>query len=210
MEYQVKLRYYFSFVIDPVARALLKTGLTPNMLTLFGLCLNLIAGVFLGYSYLTTGGLLILAAGSFDLLDGSAARQSSRKRPSGALLDSVIDRYSEAAIFLGLSIHFYVNHNLIGVGMTFAAMAGSFFVSYVRARAEGLDLECKVGLMQRMERLVLLSAGLILQGTLSYFGVLSNEIPITVVISLLAVLAHMTAVHRLVFSFRALDHTGEV
>ena len=77
MEYQVKLRYYFSFVVDPVARALLRVGLTPNMLTLFGLCVNLIAGAFLGYSYLTTGGLLILAAGSFDMLDGSCLLYTS-------------------------------------------------------------------------------------------------------------------------------------
>jgi CDP-diacylglycerol--glycerol-3-phosphate 3-phosphatidyltransferase len=210
MEYQVKLRHYFSYVVDPVARALLRMGLTPNTLTLLGFCVNLITGVTLARSKLTTGGLLILAAGSFDMLDGAAARQSNRKAPSGALLDSVIDRYSEAAIFLGLAVHFYATHNLMGLSMTFAAMAGSFFVSYVRARAESLDLECKVGLMQRTERLVLLSAGLIFQGALAYFGILPNELLITAVISLLALLAHMTAIHRLVFSFKALNRLDRI
>lgn len=207
MEYQAKLRHWFSYVVDPVARALLRLGVTPNMLTIAGFAVNIATGIALGLSRLTTGGLLILAGGSFDMLDGSAARQSGLKRLSGALLDSVVDRYSEAAVFLGLAVHFYKAGNFIGLVMTFAAMIGSFLVSYVRARAEGLDIECKVGLMQRTERLVLLSAGLIFQGLFHSIG-LMGEVLITSVVSALAVLAHATAIHRLAFSFRRLEGKG--
>jgi len=205
MEYQAKLRHWFSYVVDPVARALLRLGVTPNMLTIAGFGVNIVTGIALGLSRLVTGGLLILAGGSFDMLDGSAARQSGLKRSSGALLDSVVDRYSEAAVFLGLAVHFHKVGNFIGLVMTFAAMIGSFLVSYVRARAEGLDIECKVGLMQRTERLVLLSAGLIFQGLFHRIGLIRSEILITSVVSALAVLAHATAIHRLAFSFRRLE-----
>ncbi|RKX99520.1 hypothetical protein DRP77_13195, partial [Candidatus Poribacteria bacterium] len=121
MEYQAKLRHWFSYVVDPVARALLRLGVTPNMLTIAGFGVNIVTGIALGLSRLVTGGLLILAGGSFDMLDGSAARQSGLKKSSGALLDSVVDRYSEAAIFLGLAVHFHKVGNFIGLVMTFAA-----------------------------------------------------------------------------------------
>ena len=141
-------------------------------------------------------------------MDGAVARVAPNSSPSGALLDSVIDRYSEGVVFLGALIYFYLNSNFYGVILVFAAMVGSILVSYVRARAEGLRIECKVGFMQRPERIAVLAFGTLIQGVLGnqFAAVQSSGIVLICVFAILTITSHITAVHRLVFSLYELSN----
>ena len=179
------------------------------MVTMFGLLVNLVAAYCLASERLVAAGLLILFGASFDMIDGAVARARTLTNSSGALLDSVIDRYSEAVVFLGALIYFHHLQNFIGVVLVFAAVIGSILVSYVRAKAEGLQIECKVGLMQRPERIILLALGVLVQGVIpdQYAFLQSKGVILFGVFAILAVTAHITAIHRLVFSFHKLsDH----
>ena len=200
-------------ILLPIAKALTAIGVTANTITLIGLIVNAIATFFLATGRLVIAGILILIGGSFDAMDGVVARISGKddSNASGALLDSVIDRYSEAVIFLGAMIYFYHLSHLLGVILVFVSVIGSILVSYVRARAEGLHIECKVGLMQRPERIVLLALGLLAQGIIiKYFSQnLSwayNGTILVIVFGILALTSHITAIHRLVFSFSQLNN----
>ena len=156
-------------VINPFVRLLIKVGFTPNAVTLTGLLLNIgVAIVFIvggeegnrgDLRYVGWGGALILFAGLFDMLDGQVARLGNMKSTSGAMFDSVLDRYSELFTFLGICYYLVAHHYLLGSLFTFIALIGSMMVSYTRARAEGLGVESKGGLMQRPERVVLLPDG---------------------------------------------------
>jgi CDP-diacylglycerol--glycerol-3-phosphate 3-phosphatidyltransferase len=207
-----KLRGKFSAFLALVARKLISIGVTANMITLIGFCVNVVAAVFLATGRLVLAGVLILFGGIFDMMDGAVARVAPKSNASGALLDSVIDRYSEGAVFLGALIYFYTHSNFYGVILVFAAMIGSILVSYVRARAEGLRIECKVGFMQRPERIALLAFGTLLQGVLSvHFAVVqSTALVLTGVIAILAITSHITAVHRLVFSLYELSNRSRL
>jgi CDP-diacylglycerol--glycerol-3-phosphate 3-phosphatidyltransferase len=207
--FEAKLRSTISAILTPLAQAIVSLGITANMITLFGLLVNLVAAYYLATERLVVAGLLILFGASFDMIDGAVARARTSTNSSGALLDSVIDRYSEAVIFLGALIYFHHLQNFFGVVLVFAAVIGSILVSYVRARAEGLQIECKVGLMQRPERIVLLALGVLIQGVIpeQYAFLQSKGIILFGVFALLAVTAHITAIQRLVFSFYKLsDH----
>ena len=207
--FEAKLRSRISAILSPLAQAIVSLGITANMITLFGLLVNLVAAYYLASTRLVVAGLLILFGASFDMIDGAVARARTSTNPSGALLDSVIDRYSEAVIFLGALIYFHHLQNFFGVVLVFAAVIGSILVSYVRARAEGLQIECKVGLMQRPERIVLLALGVLIQGVIpdQYTFLQSKGMILFGVFALLAVTAHITAIQRLVFSFYKLsDH----
>lgn len=196
-------------ILLPIARALAAIGITANMITLVGLLVNAVAAFFLATGRLVISGILILFGGSFDAMDGVVARVSGKdeSNPSGALLDSVIDRYSEAIIFLGAMIYFFHLSHLLGVILVFASVIGSILVSYVRARAEGLQIECKVGLMQRPERIVLLALGVLAQGLIiKYLSWESNGVILVSVFAFLALTSHITALHRLVFSFSQLNN----
>jgi CDP-diacylglycerol--glycerol-3-phosphate 3-phosphatidyltransferase len=171
------------------ARLLAKAGVSPNALTLFGLVLAVgVAWVlFTGRFFL--GGFLVLVSGAFDLLDGAVARASGRSTTFGALLDSAFDRLSEAALFLGL-LAFYAGQGMYQESMLVgAALVGSMMTSYVRARAEGLGLECDVGVFTRPERVILLAVGLIINQML-------------VVLWIIAVLANAIAFQRLYHVWR--------
>jgi CDP-diacylglycerol--glycerol-3-phosphate 3-phosphatidyltransferase len=207
--FEAKLRSKISAILSPLAQAIVSLGITANMITLFGLLVNLVAAYYLATERLVVAGLLILFGASFDMIDGAVARARTSTNSSGALLDSVIDRYSEAVIFLGALIYFHHLQNFMGVVLVFAAVIGSILVSYVRAKAEGLQIECKVGLMQRPERIVLLALGVLIQGVIpeQYAFLQSKGIILFGVFALLAVTAHITAIQRLVFSFYKLsDH----
>ncbi len=165
-------------------RALARRGVSPNVLTVTGLLLNALVGLVLALGWGFWGGFLVIFAGLFDMLDGALARQSGRTTRFGALLDSVVDRFSEAAILIGL-LWFYLSSQLFAeVLLLFAVLLGSLMVSYVRARAEGLGIDCEVGLVARPERVLLLALGLI-----------SSQM--IVVLVLLALLTHFTVVQRL-------------
>ena len=148
-------------IIGPTVHGMIKVGITPNVVTTTGLVLNIVAAAVLVYggfygedgdfSYVGWGGLIILFAGLFDMMDGQVARIGDMKSTFGALYDSVLDRYSELITFFGICYYLNLHHYFWGSIIAFIALIGSLMVSYVRARAEGLGIECKVGLMQRPE-----------------------------------------------------------
>lgn len=205
--FEAKLKPHLEALLSVVANKMVAIGITANMVTLFGLVVNLVATFYFATGHLVIGGILILFGGSFDMIDGAVARAQRNLCASGALLDSVIDRYSEGFLFLGALIYFYSLESLLGIVLAFGAWFGSILVSYVRARAEGLQVTCKVGLMQRPERIVLLGAGTLLQGLLWYkFPIIQNTGMILLcTLGILTLTSHITAVHRLIFSYQELD-----
>lgn len=206
-------------LIHPLILGLAKAGVTPNTITLIGFLLNIGVAVVLIYgagqprmdlSYVGWGGALILFAGLFDMIDGRLARVSGTSSRFGALFDSVLDRYSELVMFLGICFYLVSHHYFLSSLFAFLAMIGSMMVSYVRARAEGLGIECSDGLMQRPERIVLIGVSAMLCGlTQGWFGPFkfvwgNTDLPLfenitvfTFPIFLLAVLANYTAWQRL-------------
>jgi CDP-diacylglycerol--glycerol-3-phosphate 3-phosphatidyltransferase len=185
------------YVETPAARLLGRLGLTPNAVTLIGL---VIAG---GSAYLISigswwsGGIVVLAAGVFDLFDGALARASGRVSRFGALLDSVVDRVSEAVVLLGLLVYYIARDNDAGAILVYVAIIGSLMVSYMRARSEGLGIDCKVGVMTRPERVAVLGVGLIV-------GHMVPEV-VLAALGVIAGLTLLTAVHRLAHTWRMLE-----
>ena len=204
--FEAKLKPHLEIVLSAVANKMVALGITADMVTLFGFLVNLVATFYVATGRLVVGGILILLGGSFDMIDGAVARAQAHLRASGALLDSVMDRYSEGFLFLGALIYFYNLESLIGIILAFGAWFGSILVSYVRARAEGLQVTCKVGLMQRPERIVLLGAGTLLQGLLWHrFPIVqTNAVILLCVLGVLTLTTHITALHRLIFSYQEL------
>ncbi len=205
--FEVKLKPHLETILATIANKMVAVGITANMVTIFGFLVNLIATFYFATGHLITGGILILFGGSFDMIDGAVARAQRSLRPSGALLDSVIDRYSEGFLFLGALIYFYGLESLLGIILAFGAWFGSILVSYVRARAEGLQITCKVGLMQRPERIILLGTGTLLQGIFWYkFPIVQTTgIILLCTLGILTLTSHITAVHRLIFSYHELE-----
>ncbi|MBF6613127.1 MAG: CDP-alcohol phosphatidyltransferase family protein [Chloroflexi bacterium] len=161
------------------------------MLTLFGLVLNLVVAVLLLNNHLVAGGIMIIAAGLFDMLDGALAKITSRMSSFGAFLDSVVDRYSEAIILLGLLLHYYTQaqtQGLLEVVLIYIILVGSMMISYARARAGALHIANEVGIMARPERIVLLALGLIFQTVL-----------LLPILWLLAIGTQFTAIQRIVY-----------
>ena len=174
-------------ITGPVVRILSKIGITPNALTFINLALNIIAAYVIAAGYFLLGGVLVLVAGLFDLLDGALARFTEQTTRFGAILDSVVDRISEAAILCGLLI-WYIPQEGVGleIVLIFVVLIGSFLISYIRARAEGLGWQCQVGLFTRAERVIVLAIGL-----------LANQIFIALCV--LVVFVFITVVQRLVY-----------
>lgn len=173
-------------ITDPIVTILSKSRLTPDYLTWLGLITNIAAAVAIAYDHLIVGGVLVLISGLFDILDGALARFTNNTTRFGALLDSTFDRLSEAVLFIGLLVLYIGKGNTLIDILIFLAMVGSFLTSYVRARAEGLGLECQSGLFTRTERVIILVLGL-----------LFNQIPIAVAI--LVVLSFVTIGQRIVY-----------
>lgn len=202
-------------IINPIVHGFIKIGITPNMVTTIGFILNIVAGGIFVYgalygksndfSYIGWGGAAILLAGLFDMLDGQVARLGQMSSKFGAMYDSVLDRYSEL-VTLGGIIFYFMYHNYFIAGLiTLIALVGSIMVSYVRARAEGLGIECKGGFMQRPERVVLTGVGAALCGIVYYF--LDDRLVIWVfIIALLivAIFSNVTAIGRLNHCRRAM------
>ncbi|HZK74174.1 MAG TPA: CDP-alcohol phosphatidyltransferase family protein [Clostridia bacterium] len=162
---------------------------TPNQITVVGVGLTFVAAVLAALGYLRWAGVVLIFAGTFDILDGALARSSGRSYPYGAFLDSTLDRYSEGAIYIGLAAYFASMDGPLQRWLllaTVAALAGSFLVSYVRARAQSLGFTCESGLFARPERVVATVVGLIFGGVVLY-----------VVVFLLAILTNLTALQRI-------------
>jgi phosphatidylglycerophosphate synthase len=216
-------------VIDPFVKLLIRMGLTPNAVTTIGFVLNIgvtiifIAGVERAnrgdLSYVGWAGALILFAGLFDMLDGQVARLGNMGSTFGALYDSVLDRYSELVMFFGICYYLVGHHYFLSSIFAFIAMIGSMMVSYTRARAEGLGIECKDGLMQRPERIITIGVAAIACGITSHymggdhkwyikgisFHIVETMSIFTIPIALMAVMTNATAIKRILGAKKTLD-----
>lgn len=152
---------YVKGLLQPAARRLAATGITPNQVTIAGLFTVLIAALLIGYGYLIAGGILFLAGSLFDLMDGVLARAQDRTTDIGAFLDSSLDRIGEGVVFAALVLHFARQDDPWMAALTVIALTGAFLTSYARARAEGLGMSCTMGLVTRPERVLILGVGLI-------------------------------------------------
>jgi len=173
-------------ITDPIVGILSKSGITPNALTLISLALNIVTAYVIATGHFLLGGVLVLVSGSFDLFDGALARLTRQTTKFGAILDSVTDRISEAALLCGLLIWYISQGANLEIVLIFVVLIGSFLVSYIRARAEGLGLQCQVGLFTRAERVIVLAIGLLI-----------NQIFIALCV--LAVFVFITVVQRLIY-----------
>jgi len=149
-------------ITEPLMAILKRSRLKPNTLTWIGLAISIIAAGTIATNHLLISGFLVLLAGLFDILDGTLARLTNQTTRFGALLDSTFDRVSEAVLFLGLLVLYLRSGVTLEIILVFLALIGSFLTSYVRARAEGLGIDCHVGLFTRAERVIILSLGLLL------------------------------------------------
>jgi CDP-diacylglycerol--glycerol-3-phosphate 3-phosphatidyltransferase len=181
----------FLTVIEPLAQILINLRVHPHVLTFSGLVFSLLAFNFFRNGHLFYGGLMIILAGICDVLDGRLARETQTMSKYGALIDSVVDRYSEVLMYMGLAI-FYWRRSALMIVLLILTIAGSFLVSYTRARAESLGFECKTGLMQRQERITYLAAGAIL-GSIPY----TKHFFLTLAIWLIAILSNFTVIQRI-------------
>jgi phosphatidylglycerophosphate synthase len=224
-----RLQQGIYLVINPFVKGLIKMGLTPNAVTTIGLFLNIgVAVIFVSGAERTNrgdldfvgwAGALVLFAGLFDMLDGQVARLGNMSSKFGALYDSVLDRYSELILFLGICYYLVSHHYFLSSLFAFIAMIGSMMVSYTRARAEGLGIECKGGLMQRPERVVTIGICAILCGVLGSiiggdYKVYIPGLPVqifetmsifTIPITIMAFMTNITAINRLRDAKKALD-----
>jgi len=184
-------------ITDPIVRILSKSGITPNALTFINLALNIVAAYVIATGHFLLGGVLVLVAGLFDLLDGALARFTKQTTRFGAILDSVADRISEAAILCGLLIWYIPQEEAsLEIVLIFVVLIGSFLVSYIRARAEGLGWQCQVGLFTRAERVIVLAIGLLI-----------NQIFIALCV--LVIFVFITVVQRLVYLWKQEKFKGD-
>jgi len=185
-------------LLNPVARILIYSRISPNLITISGLILTLVAAYYFRRGGFLAGGLLMALAGTFDTLDGRVARETGRISKFGAFFDSTIDRYSDVLVFLGLLLFF--NRPYIDI-LIILAITGSLMTSYARARAEGLGYSCKVGIMQRPERVTYIAAASVFDGI--FGGAISKAVNIdhALVIGAIlfvAVMSNITVLQRVI------------
>ncbi|MCZ6821226.1 MAG: CDP-alcohol phosphatidyltransferase family protein [Calditrichaeota bacterium] len=180
------VKAWYLKLIQPVIDFFIKLELNPNFFTTIGFILTVGAAVLFATGYLRIAGAIILLAGTFDIVDGKVARLSNRVTKFGALYDSTLDRYSEVIMFFGLAFYFVrADMFITSVAVSFA-LGGAVMVSYVRARAEALGFECKVGIMQRPERVVYIGFGAVIHMYVLIFAII-----------LIAIFANITAIQRI-------------
>ena len=189
-----RLRSLLSPIVDGIARVLVKLGFSPSGLTVIGVLIACVAAALIAQGMLAVGGVVILIAGVFDMFDGAVARMTDRATKFGALFDSVMDRVSEAVVLLGLLWFYVEDGEQLGAVLVYVSIVGSTLVSYVRARAEGLGIECKGGLMQRPERVATLGVGIIVGQWW--------EPAVLIVLGVIAALTVVTTVQRVVETAR--------
>ena len=186
-EVRKALAYRFT---EPIARFLSKTPITPSTITWFGFLLNVGAAILIITEHLLVAGLVVLIAGFLDMLDGALARHTNQVTRFGAVLDSTLDRLSEAVLLIGILVLYAGEQSITGILLVSVALIGSLLVSYIRARAEALGIECQVGLFTRAERVIVLVLGLLL-----------NQIDNALIIALaiIVVFSFFTAGQRLLY-----------
>ena len=174
-------------VLDAIVRGFAASGVNPNFLTFIGFGINLLAAYLFAYGYFRWAGATIILAGIFDMADGRVARLEGRVTPFGGFYDSVMDRYSDLCLLIGLLIYYGRINRFFYVSLVAVAMIGSVMVSYSRARAENVIPSCKVGFLERPERVVLIIIG----------ALFDRMAP---VLWLIAVLSNVTVIHRIVYT----------
>lgn len=209
MNYRDYLQKLIYTLINPIIKGMIKMGITPNMVTTIGFVGNVVAAflfihasqltpISIGFSWIGWGGAILLFSGLFDMMDGRLARLGNMSTTFGAFWDSTLDRYSELFSLFGITLYLMTASGIWAGVITFLALVGSIMVSYVRARAEGLGIECKVGLMQRPERVVVTALAAIITGITSNLWWLIGGM------TLIAVLANITAFWRVAHCYKQL------
>lgn len=209
MKYRDYLQKLIYTLINPIIKGMIKMGITPNMVTTIGFVGNVVAAflfihasqltpISMGFSWIGWGGAILLFSGLFDMMDGRLARLGNMSTTFGAFWDSTLDRYSELFSLFGITLYLMTASGIWAGVITFLALVGSIMVSYVRARAEGLGIECKVGLMQRPERVVVTALAAIITGlTCNLWWLIGG-------MTLIAVLANVTAFWRVAHCYKQL------
>src|SRR6201996_611581 len=175
-------------VIRLLVRALALSKINPNVLTFLGLVINMVAAAFLAFGHFRTAGAVIIFAGLFDMVDGRVARATNQVTRFGGFFDSVLDRYSDLALLVGLLVYYGTINRPAYVVLTAVVMTASVMISYTRTRAENIIPTCKVGFMERPERIVLLIIGALF-------------LRMAPVLWVIAVLGNLTVIHRMVFTY---------
>jgi CDP-diacylglycerol---glycerol-3-phosphate 3-phosphatidyltransferase len=188
---EARVRRISMRVIQPVARS----RISPNALTVIGLLLNVLTAVVIGGGYLFASGVMLLFAGVFDMADGALARVKDASSQFGDFLDATLDRLAEASVGLGLLWHAMAKSDDVQVGLIYAMVLGSVMISYARARAEVLHLDCEVGIMARPERIVILAIGLIL-------AQMTQEFALTIILVILCLSTYWTVAQRIFHVYR--------
>ena len=193
-------------VIEPVADWLVRRRVHPNTITTFGTLCTVVAGVIFATGHISIGGWFLGITALFDVLDGTVARRTGRSSTFGAFYDSTLDRVSDGVLLGGLAFFYAtspVHASPIMLAITLFAIVGTFLTSYTRARAESLGLDAKVGMLQRPERITLLSA------PQAFFGLALHGWVLAFIVTLLSVTAWITAVQRMVYVYRTTSAQGE-
>jgi len=178
-------------VTEPAVRLLARTSITPNAVTWSGFLLTIGAAALIITEHLVAAGFLVLIAGFVDIVDGALARRTNQTTRFGAILDSTLDRFSEAVLLLGILVLYARDQSFAQILVVGAALVGSLLVSYIRARAEALGLECEAGLFTRTERVIVLALGLLLSQVVDY--------ALITALSIIVVFSFVTIVQRLIY-----------
>jgi len=186
------LRDIFNKPLEAIANYLDRLGITANTITLIGLTGNITAAFFIGRGQFLAGAIILIFLSPLDAVDGALSRVRNKETKFGAFLDSICDRYSEIAVIFGILVFFLNKNDFWGVIFSFLAVTGSVLVSYVRARAEALGGECKIGILTRVERYLLIIIVLLI-----------NQVEVGV--GILAVFSHITAFQRIIHVQKLLD-----
>lgn len=179
---------FFGAIINTIVRWLALSRIHPNALTFFGLVINIYAAWLFSQGSFRWAGAVVLGAALFDMVDGRVARETNQVTRFGGFFDSVIDRYSDLALFMGLLVYYASINRFFYIVLTAVVMTGSVMVSYTRARAENAIPKCKVGFLERPERVVLIIIGALF-------------LRMAAVLWVIAVLSNLTVIHRMIFTW---------
>jgi CDP-diacylglycerol--glycerol-3-phosphate 3-phosphatidyltransferase len=187
---------FFGRIIQAIVSALALSRVHPNVLTFIGLLINIWAAFLFSYGKFVPAGLVVIGAGLFDMVDGRVARETNRVTRFGGFFDSVLDRYSDLALLIGLLIYYASINRYFYVVLTAIVMTGTVLTSYARARAENTIPKCKIGFLERPERVVLI-----------IIGALANRM--APVLWVIAVLSNITVISRIIFTWEETKRIGE-
>lgn len=184
---------FFGAIINRIVRWLALSKIHPNVLTFLGLVINIYAAWLFSQGSLRWAGVVVLGAALFDMVDGRVARETNQVTRFGGFFDSVIDRYSDLALFMGLLVYYASINRFFYIVLTAVVMTGSVMISYTRARAENVIPKCKVGFLERPERVVLIIIGALF-------------LRMAPVLWVIAVLSNVTVIHRMIYTWRETKH----